>query len=92
MRHCSSFSVVELMRNGLRPRDAGVEVMQRVLDHIREPWLQTPEGSPNFGLKFYVLNQHGDYAGISLWGPSQFAVTDQHGTRFEECAYLLSKP
>ncbi len=91
VRNCSSFGVVELMRNGLSPKAAGTEVMQRLVEHVTESHLLGKDGRPNFGLKFYVLNKSGDYAGVSLWGPTKFAVTDESGTRLEECSYLFNK-
>ncbi len=83
---CST--AVELMRNGMSPKQAGLEVLRRVAKHTSEKLLLDEKGRPNFGLKFYLLARDGAHAGVSMWGPSKFAVTDKAGTRLEDCAYL----
>lgn len=92
IRNCSSFAVIELMRNGMTPAESGLKILQRLVDHVNEPHLLGKDGQPNFGVKFYVLAKSGDYAGVSLWGPTKFAVSDEQGTRLEECEYLFEKP
>ncbi len=92
LQNLCSFAAVELMRNGLSPRDAGLELCRRVAHHTRRPDLLDDQGRPNFGLKFYLLDKSGRHAGVTLWGPSQYAVTDAQGTRLEECAYLYETP
>jgi hypothetical protein len=56
-----------------------------------EPRLRDAEGRPDFGLRFYLLGPRGEHAGISMWGPAQYAVTDPAGTRHEECAALYTR-
>ncbi|MCA8999521.1 MAG: N(4)-(beta-N-acetylglucosaminyl)-L-asparaginase [Planctomycetaceae bacterium] len=92
IRNCSSHLGVELMRQGISPKEAGLEVLRRLVKQVRERWLLGADGKPNFGLKLYLINREGDFAGASIWGPSKFAVTDDQGTRFEPCAYLFEKP
>lgn len=86
------FAAVELMRQGHSPEDAGMEVLRRVAQHTSEPHLLDAEGRPNFGLKFYLLAKDGRHAGVSMWGPAEFAVTDAAGTRHEPCRSLFEKP
>lgn len=74
----------------MSPKDAGIEILKRVAAHT-EKRLLDEKGRPNFGLKFYLLNKNGDHAGVSMWGPSTFAVTDERGTRLEDCAALYEK-
>ena len=76
----------------MSPREAGLEVMRRVARHTTEKHLLGEDGRPNFGLKFYLLNKRGEHAGVSMWGPAQFAVCDEQGPRLEECAFLYEKP
>ncbi|MCU0960075.1 MAG: N(4)-(beta-N-acetylglucosaminyl)-L-asparaginase [Pirellulaceae bacterium] len=87
----SSFAAVELMRSGMPPRDAGMEICRRIAQHTRRPDLLDEQGRPNFDLKFYLLDKTGRHAGVSLYGPAKFAVTDAQGTRLEECAFLYEK-
>lgn len=91
IQHCSSFAVLERMRQGLPPDKAGLEVMQRIARTTVQPQLLRPDGRPNFGLKFYILRKDGIHAGVSMWGPTRYAVADEQGTRLEECVYLFEK-
>lgn len=91
VRNCSSFGVVDLLRQGLSPGEAGLEALKRVVSHVSESHLLGTDGRPNFGLKLYILNKSGDYAGVSIWGPTRFAVTDDQGSRLEDCLYLFDK-
>jgi len=87
----SSFLGVELMRNGMSPVDAGMEVLRRVASRTKQAHLLDSEGRPRFGLRFYLLNKKGEYAGVSMWGPGGFAVADAKGARIEECACLFDR-
>ena len=91
LQNLCSFAAVELMRGGLAPKDAGLEVLRRVSGHTTDPRLLDDRGRPNFGLKFYLLGKSGDYAGVSMWGPAQFAVADGPGARLEDCAALYER-
>ena len=79
-----------MMRNGMSPREAGLEICRRVASHTKRAELLDQKGRPNFGLKFYLLDKAGRHAGVSLWGPAKFAVTDAQGSRLEECACLYT--
>jgi N4-(beta-N-acetylglucosaminyl)-L-asparaginase len=87
LQNLSSFAAVELMRGGASPKEAGLEVLRRVAQHA-VPRLRDDQGRPKFNLKFYLLAKDGTHAGATLWGPAQFAVTDERGSRLEECAAL----
>lgn len=91
LQNLSSFAAVELMRGGMSPRDAGLEICRRIVQHTRRPDLLDDQGRPNFDIKFYLLDKSGRYAGVSLYGPAKFAVSDAQGSRLEECAILLEK-
>ena len=85
--NCSSVAAVELMRGGASPEQAGLEIMRRVAEST-VPRLRDTQGRPNFNLKLYLLAKDGRHAGVSMWGPARFAVTDDAGTRSEECKSL----
>jgi N4-(beta-N-acetylglucosaminyl)-L-asparaginase len=87
--NCSSLLVIENMRRGMPPKEACLDVLQRIADRTREPRLLKAPGRPNFDLKFYALNKDGQYAGVSLWKGGHFAVHDGRSNRLEECAHLL---
>ncbi|MEZ5288110.1 MAG: N(4)-(beta-N-acetylglucosaminyl)-L-asparaginase [Vicinamibacterales bacterium] len=73
-----SFVIVEQMRMGKSPKDAGMEAVRRVQQNTVEKRLLNSRGLPNFGLNFYVLNRKGEYAGVSMY-ESQFAVCTENG-------------
>lgn len=86
----SSFAAVELMRSGASPEEAGMEILRRMVKHT-EPRLKNAQGQPDFALKLYVLAKDGCHAGVSLWGPADYAVTDETGTRLEACVCLFQR-
>ena len=90
LQHLCSFAAVELMRQGLSPKDAGLEVLRRVAEKT-EPRLRKPDGTPDFSLKFYLIGKDGTHAATTMWGPATFAITDKDGTRLEDCAALYTQ-
>jgi N4-(beta-N-acetylglucosaminyl)-L-asparaginase len=87
-----SFLIVEEMRRGRHPKDAGLEALRRIQANTIEKRLLNARGTPNFDISFYVLNGAGDYAGVSLYnqdGKRQFAVCDENGARLERAEPLL---
>lgn len=90
LQNLSSHAAVELMRQGLSPQEAGLELLRRIARHT-EKRLLDGEGRPDFDLKFYLLAKDGTHAGVSMWGPADFAVTDENGTRLEKCASLYQR-
>jgi len=85
----ASFLIVDEMRRGKSPKDAGLEACRRIQKNTIETRLLNKRGLPNFNLNFYVINKRGDYAGVNLYGTSQFAVCDAKGPRLERAEPLL---
>jgi N4-(beta-N-acetylglucosaminyl)-L-asparaginase len=83
-----SFLIVEEMRRGKHPKDAGLEACRRVQKNTIEKRLLNSRGLPNFGLSFYILNVKGEYAGVSLY-ESTYAVCDESGPRSVPTTALL---
>ena len=83
--------IVEFMRQGMSPRDAGMAVLRRVRDNTVEARLQNSRGLPGFDLRFFILNKAGDYAGVAMYGSAEsaFAVCDENGAREEPLEGLL---
>lgn len=87
-----SFLIVEEMRRGRHPKDAGMEALQRIRANTVERRLLNARGEPGFDVTFYVINAAGEYAGVSLYNPDgqrQFAVCDEKGPRLEPTAPLV---
>ncbi len=76
--HLASFLVVEEMRRGAAPKDAGLAALRRVAANTVEKRLLNARGLPGFGLSFYVLNARGEHAGVSMY-PSSYAVCAENG-------------
>ena len=100
----SSYLIVENLRRGMHPRDAGLEALKRVRANTVERRLRRANGDPNFSLSFYVLNAKGEHAGVSMyaedddyrgWGENttrgfmKYAVCDRNGPRTLQCEALI---
>ncbi len=88
----SSFLIVEAMRRGLSPLDAGMEAVKRIRDNTKDARLLNSRGEPNFDVRFFVLSKAGDHAGVALWGreESQYAVCTENGAELETFEGLLT--
>jgi len=86
-----SHLIVELMRQGRQPKDAGLEALRRVCTNTVEKRLLVRPGVPRFDLKFYVSNLRGECAGVALYrnAEARFAVCDASGPRLEPLEGLL---
>jgi len=84
----SSYAIVERMRQGASPLDAGLEALRRIRDTTTEPRLLNDRGTPNFNVSFYVVNALGEYAGASLYA-NRFAVCTENGGEIRETTPLF---
>lgn len=89
----SSAMIVEFMRQGMHPKDAGMQILERIRANTVEPRLQDEDGEPAFDVRFFILNKAGEYAGVAMWGSNEnaFAVCDETGAREEPLEGLLSR-
>lgn len=83
----SSFLIVELLRQGRAPKDAGMEALRRIAANTVEKRLLDGKRRPNFQVIFYILNAKGDYAGTSMF-PTKFAVCTDKGASLLDTASL----
>ena len=86
-----SYLIVEQMRQGKGPKDAGMEALRRIQKNTVEKRLLNQNGVPNFSVKFYIVNAKGDFASVSLFaGKNQtFAVCTEKGPETLLCEALL---
>ena len=84
-----SFLIVENLRRGMSPRDAGLDACKRIQKNTVEKRLLNARGLPNFGIDFYVLNARGEHAGVGMYPGTRYAVCDDNGPRLVECVGLL---
>ncbi len=94
-----SFLIVEAMRNGMSPKDAGMTALKRVAANTVEKRLLNSRGQPNFNVYYYAVNTKGDYTCVSLYessengGPTRYAVcTDDGPTTLRAEAMFAGRP
>jgi len=79
-----SFLIVENMRRGMAPKDAGMEALKRIKANTVEKRLLDPAGRPRFQIQFYILNAAGEYAAVSMYS-SRFALCTEQGPQSLDC-------
>jgi len=84
---CGAFLTVEFMRRGLKPADAALETLRRVVA-TSEPRLLDERGRPTFGLSFYAVNKVGEF-GAATMTPSRYAAFDGVSASHYDTAYLF---
>jgi N4-(beta-N-acetylglucosaminyl)-L-asparaginase len=77
----TSYLIVENLRRGMSPRDAGMEGLRRIVQNTVERRLLNARGTPNFGIQFYVLNARGEHAGVAMYLGGTYAICDENGPR-----------
>ena len=95
-----SFLIVENMRRGMHPKDAGLDACKRIKANTVEKRLLNSKGNPNFGINFYILSAKGEYAGVSMYAAylkestgetvrNTYAVCTEKGPETLPCEPLL---
>ena len=84
-----SFVIIEEMRRGAHPKDAGMEVLNRIKANTIEKRLLNSRGLPNFGINFYILNAKGEYAGVTMYEGASFAMCNENGPQTLKSEPLL---
>lgn len=90
LQNCSSFAIVELMRNGMSPVEACLEALKRISDRT-ERRLRRADNNPDFGVSFYTVAKDGRYGSATMHSGGKFAVHDGTQARLEDCAFLYRK-
>jgi len=76
MRYCGSFLIVELMRQGLSPQEACVEVIRRIAR-------KDPRGF-DLSINFVALNKAGAYGAAGTGKGFQFSVATNSFSRIQQ--------
>jgi N4-(beta-N-acetylglucosaminyl)-L-asparaginase len=89
-----SFLIVEGMRRGLAPKDAGMEALKRIKGNTIEKRLLNAQGQPSFNINFYILNKKGEFAGVAMYAltrgkPNTYAVCTENGPETRDVEGLL---
>lgn len=87
----TSFLVVENMRRGMHPKDAGMEGLRRIRANTIEQRLLNSRGEPAFNVRFFALNKNGEFAGVSMYASSEsiYAVCTENGAEERPLEPLL---
>ena len=98
------FLVVEQMRQGKHPKDAGLEALRRIRANTIEKRLRKPNGDPAFNINFYALNAKGEFAGVAMYAEDsdergwagqtkgrrvRYAVCTERGPELLNCEGLI---
>jgi N4-(beta-N-acetylglucosaminyl)-L-asparaginase len=87
-----SYLIVENMRRGMHPKDAGLEALKRVKANTVEKRLLNSAGNPSFGLNFYILNAKGEFAGVSMYDATYAVCTEKGPETLKTEPLLPGKP
>ena len=99
----SSFLIVENMRRGMHPKDAGMDALKRIRSRTVEKRLRNKNGDPSFNVNFYALNAKGEFAGVAMYAEDadekdwagekgrrvRYAVCDEKGPRHLQVEGLI---
>jgi N4-(beta-N-acetylglucosaminyl)-L-asparaginase len=87
----SSFLIVENLRRGMHPKDAGMDALRRIEHNTVEKRLRNQQGEPDFNVKFYILDRKGQYAGVALRSgkDTNYAVCTEQGAQLLPCDGLF---
>ncbi len=87
----TSFLIIEALRRGMAPKDAGMEGLKRIKANTIEKRLRRPNGNPNFNIQFYILNAKGEHAGVAMYGTERdkYAVCTEGGPQLVEIEPLI---
>jgi N4-(beta-N-acetylglucosaminyl)-L-asparaginase len=89
IRVAGAHTIVENMRHGMSPEDAGMDALKRIARNFNNDMTRLSY----LNMFYYILRKDGAFAGVSLWsgrgdGPRRYAVHD--GTRrYETAKYLF---
>jgi len=99
-----SYLIVDAMKRGMRPKDAGMDTLRRIRTNTVEDRLRKENGDPNFNVSFYILDREGRHAGVALYGEDdeergwagqtdgrvvRYAVCTDNGAEILPCEPLL---
>lgn len=87
---CGGFLTVEHMRQGMKPTDACLATLKRVVA-MTPPRLLRPDGRPSYQIQFYAVNKAGDYGCAALF-PTKYAACDEaDGARLLDGAHMFDR-
>lgn len=92
MTNLAAFRIVENLARGMTPTEACMAVARVVAERTLEKRLRTPDGRPNFNVRFYALRKDGAYGCATLYQGHKFAVCDAKGAHLVDAPSLFPAP
>ncbi len=90
IRIAGAHTIVENMRHGMSPQEAGLDALKRVSRNFDNDKARLAK----IDINFYALRNDGAFAGVSLWKGARrntrYCVNDGAQTRLEDTTWLLS--
>jgi N4-(beta-N-acetylglucosaminyl)-L-asparaginase len=88
----TSYLIVENLRRGMHPKDAGMEGLKRIKANTVDKRLLNSRGEPRFGINFYILNAKGEHAGVTMYANqnSRYAICTEKGAELVPLEPLLT--
>jgi N4-(beta-N-acetylglucosaminyl)-L-asparaginase len=85
------FLIVENMRRGMHPKDAGMEGLKRIKANTVEKRLLNSRGEPAFNIRFFILNAKGELAGVTMYasGETTYGLCTENGAETPDFDALL---
>jgi N4-(beta-N-acetylglucosaminyl)-L-asparaginase len=89
----TSFLIVESMRRGMHPKDAGMEGLKRIKDNTVEERLLNSRGEPAFNIRFFILNAKGEYAAVTMYahGETTYGLCTENGAETPDFEAFLNE-
>jgi len=87
----TSYQIVENLRRGMHPKDAGMDALKRIQRNTIEKRLLNEQGQPNFDINFYILSATGEHAGVAMFAGNdvRYAVCTENGAQLVACDGLF---
>jgi N4-(beta-N-acetylglucosaminyl)-L-asparaginase len=87
----TSYQIVENLRRGMHPKDAGMDALKRIQRNTIEKRLLNEKGEPNFDINFYILAASGEHAGVAMFAGNDvhYAVCTENGPQLVACEGML---
>lgn len=88
---CGAHTIIENMRRGMRPEQACIDVLERVVKTTKEKRLLDGKKRPNFNLHYYAISRRGEFGSATLWNGGQYALHNGQEAKLYDSAYLFKK-
>lgn len=89
LKNLTCHLIVEFMRQGMSPQKACMAGLKRVVEKAKYmPRLMKDNGRPAFNIRYYAINKAGEFGGVSIYGPAEYALHDGKENKMRKAEYL----